>query len=325
MGHQCFLRGCGLPWGREGAGVTRLSSRLYFLQPVTSAGGACAGARAAKPGKRDQGRPVSAASARLQGRSVEPWSQQGGSLPCRRAQERELQDPPQVLACWARDGGEGPNSQPPQEALDWCHWLLGEAHQIQPRPAADNRGEGFRAENSGIQANFPESQLSLAQPAPVVVSRASSAVPLSWAVTPSPIPATGSAATEGRQPLYMSPGGREAGALCPPLASSSVLCRRARSLGFTTHCAWGPRGPQGRWEGPLLSPRAHLAVSPQPHRTGPRVPLPPAKSPQPGRKPKSPWALGRPRAAGVLGKPPRGKAHPVFLLCSTHAAACSPA
>lgn len=151
MGHQCFLRGCGLPWGREGAGVTRLSSRLYFLQPVTSAGGACAGARAAKPGKRDQGRPVSAASARLQGRSVEPWSQQGGSVPCRRAQERELQDPPQVLACWARDGGEGPNSQPPQEALDWCHWLLGEAHQIQPTPAADNgpRPQGRKLGHAG--------------------------------------------------------------------------------------------------------------------------------------------------------------------------------
>lgn len=57
-----------------------------------------------------------------------------------------------MLACWAQHGA--PSwwvHQPRQEAPDWCHWLLGEAHQIQPRPAADNgpRPQGRKLRHAG--------------------------------------------------------------------------------------------------------------------------------------------------------------------------------
>lgn len=316
MGHQCFLRGCGLPWGREGAGVTRLSRRLYFLQSVTSAGGACAGARAAKPGIRDQGRPASAASARLQGRSVELWSQQGGSVSCRRAKEHELRI---LHKCWHAGhsmalpaGGFISHPRRPRIGAtgSWGRHIKFSPDQLQ------TTGRGLRAENSGMQADFPESQLSLAQPAPVAVSRASSAVPLSWAVTPAP------SQLLAQLPLLHVTGWEGGRRTVPPLASSCVLCRRAWSLVLTTCCAQGPRGPRGRWARPLLSPRAHLAVSPQPHRAGPRVPLLPARSPQEAKEPMGPWQA---RGRWCPGEAALGKAHPVFLLCSTHAAACSPA
>lgn len=295
--------------------MTRLSRRLYFLQSVTSAGGACARARAAKPGIRDQGRPASAASARLQGRSVELWSQQGGSVSCRRAKEHELRI---LHTCWHAGhsmalpaGGFISHARRPRIGAtgSWGRHIKFSPDQLQ------TTGRGLRAENSGMQADFPESQLSLAQPAPVAVSRASSAVPLSWAVTPAP------SQLLAQLPLYMSPG-REAGALCLPWLPHVCSAEELGAWCSPPAVRRGPVGLGADGRGPCSHPGPTWQSPHSPIAQGPESLC---FLPGPRRKPKSPWALGRPGAAGVLGKPPWGKAHPVFLLCSAHAAACSPA
>lgn len=211
VGHQCFLRGCGLPWGREGAGVTRLSRRLYFLQSVTSAGGACARARAAKPGIRDQGRPASAASARLQGRSVELWSQQGGSVSCRRAKEHELRI---LHKCWHAGhsmalpaGGFISHPRRPRIGAtgSWGRHIKFSPDQLQ------TTGRGLRAENSGMQADFLEPALP-GTASPCGGESGLFRCPPQLGSDSSPIPATGSAApftchrVGGRQAHCASPG-----------------------------------------------------------------------------------------------------------------------
>lgn len=279
--------------------MTRLSRRLYFLQSVTSAGGACARARAAKPGIRDQGRPASAASARLQGRSVELWSQQGGSVSCRRAKEHELRI---LHTCWHAGhsmalpaGGFISHARRPRIGAtgSWGRHIKFSPDQLQ------TTGRGLRAENSGMQADFLEPALP-GTASPCGGESGLFRCPPQLGSDSSPIPATGSAA-----PLHVTgEGGRRT---VPPLASSCVLCRRAWSLVLTTCCAQGPRGPRGRWARPLLSPRAHLAVSPQPHCAGPRVPLLPARSPQEAKEPMGPWQA---RGCWCPGEAALGKGPP---------------
>lgn len=316
MGHQCFLRGCGLPWGREGAGVTRLSRRLYFLQSVTSAGGACAGARAAKPGIRDQGRPASAASARLQGRSVELWSQQGGSVSCRRAKEHELRI---LHKCWHAGhsmalpaGGFISHPRRPRIGAtgSWGRHIKFSPDQLQ------TTGRGLRAENSGMQADILEPALpGTASPCggesglfhcPSQLGSDSQPHPSYWLSCP----------------FYMSPGGREAGALCLPWLPHVCSAEELGAWCSPPAVRRGPVGLGADGRGPCSHPGPTWQSPHSPIAQGPESLC---FLPGPRRKPKSPWALGRPGAAGVLGKPPWGKAHPVFLLCSAHAAACSPA
>lgn len=176
-----------------------------------------------------------------------------------------------------------------------------------------------RAEASGQKTQACRrtswSQLSLAQPAPVAVSRASSAVPLSWAVTPAP------SQLLAQLPLYMSPG-REAGALCLPWLPHVCSAEELGAWCSPPAVRRGPVGLGADGRGPCSHPGPTWQSPHSPIAQGPESLC---FLPGPRRKPKSPWALGRPGATGVLGKPPWGKAHPVFLLCSAHAAACSPA
>lgn len=236
--------------------MTRLSRRLYFLQPVTSAGGACARARAAKPGIRDQGRPASAASARLQGRSVELWSQQGGSVSCRRAKEHELRI---LHKCWHAGhsmalpaGGFISHPRRPRIGAtgSWGRHIKFSPDQLQ------TTGRGLRAENSGMQADILEPALP-GTASPCGGESGLFRCPPQLGSDSSPIPATGSAA-----PLHVTrEGGRRT---VPPLASSCALQKSSEPGAHHLLCTGAPWASGQMGEAPALTqgPPGSLPTAP---------------------------------------------------------------